>query len=157
MRCAGMSSFHITVWHREVSLQSQSWAQDQWVQVAVTTRHSLCLEFPYILSTKASDHKRSCGKQGGSCTDAAMLSSELPVRKLSGAGNATEERWLPLLNLLRTNTWGTFQWKGTFSWGPNLKSWLEWKKNWAKRAGVQFRPQMSLYLFASKILFQPCN
>lgn len=44
--------------------------------VTVTT----CPQFLNILPTKASDHKKSCGKQRWrrSCTDAAVLNSELP-------------------------------------------------------------------------------
>lgn len=51
--------------------------------------------------------------------------------KLSGAGDTTGDGQLPLLNLLRTETWGNFHRMGwhCHCWDPNLNSF------WSERAG----------------------
>lgn len=114
---------------QELGLQSQIRAQDQCIQVSVTTCQSLCHKFPTSSSQNPQATKDHVEKrQRGICLDAVMLSSELPVRE-TGAGNADGQ--LPLLNLLRTETWSNFYRKGWHCqcWDSNLNSF------WSGRAG----------------------
>lgn len=114
---------------QELGLQSQIRAQDQCIQVSVTTCQSLCHKFPTSSSQNPQGTKDHVEKrQRGICLDAVMLSSELPVRE-TGAGNADGQ--LPLLNLLRTETWSNFYRKGWHCqcWDSNLNSF------WSGRTG----------------------
>lgn len=159
MRCAGISSLHITIWPKEKSAYNQKTSLKisacRWLWQHVLSFSTPCPRKPQITKNYVENRSR----------DAAvwmLQGSALSYlgRKLSGAGNATADGQLTPLNLLRTEMWGNFQWKGTFNcqcWGPSIKSCLEWEKNWAKRAGVQFTSHVCLYLFAFNLLFQPCN